>query len=353
MERLKAPFPYFGGKSAIAGMVWQRLGDVPNYVEPCVGSNIMVLSRPHEPRVETINDADALLANFWRALQHDPDAVAFYADWPVNEVDLHARHQWLIDRKLDVADMLNDPHAYDAKAAGWWVWGISQWIGGEWCVSRDNRRPHTSIAGMGVHRKRPHLMSEKGTHRCMPEVHSARGVHRVHLHRLPHISNAGTGVHRSSVTSSQALKDYMYQLAARLRRVRVVCGDWSRVTGPSVTYKIGLTGVFLDPPYSHIERNSKLYSEDQNIAAQAAAWAIANGNNPLMRIVFCGYDTEHTFPETWTKIHWKANGGYGNQSTKRGRENAKRETVWFSPHCLDLDALPMFEYLQNMEDPTS
>ena len=33
-----APFPYFGGKSAIAHEIWARFGDVPNYVEPFAGS---------------------------------------------------------------------------------------------------------------------------------------------------------------------------------------------------------------------------------------------------------------------------------------------------------------------------
>jgi DNA adenine methylase len=43
---LKAPFPYFGGKSKIAGAVWQRFGDVQNYVEPFCGSATMLLARP-------------------------------------------------------------------------------------------------------------------------------------------------------------------------------------------------------------------------------------------------------------------------------------------------------------------
>jgi hypothetical protein len=29
---LKAPFPYFGGKSLIASLIWQALGNVGNYV---------------------------------------------------------------------------------------------------------------------------------------------------------------------------------------------------------------------------------------------------------------------------------------------------------------------------------
>jgi site-specific DNA-adenine methylase len=34
---LKAPFPYAGGKSTVADLVWERFGDVDNYVEPFMG----------------------------------------------------------------------------------------------------------------------------------------------------------------------------------------------------------------------------------------------------------------------------------------------------------------------------
>src|SRR3989304_10483635 len=68
----KPPFPYFGGKSRVAHIVWERLGDVPNYVEPFAGSLAVLLNRPHDPRIETVNDKDCYIANFWRALQLDP-----------------------------------------------------------------------------------------------------------------------------------------------------------------------------------------------------------------------------------------------------------------------------------------
>ena len=73
---LQAPFPYFGGKSIVAQLVWERLGDVANYVEPFFGSGAMLLGRPHEARIETVNDKDGFVANFWRALQWDPEQVA-------------------------------------------------------------------------------------------------------------------------------------------------------------------------------------------------------------------------------------------------------------------------------------
>jgi hypothetical protein len=38
----KAPFPWFGGKSQAAPLVWSLLGDVPHYVEPFYGSGAVL-----------------------------------------------------------------------------------------------------------------------------------------------------------------------------------------------------------------------------------------------------------------------------------------------------------------------
>jgi len=85
---LRAPFPWFGGKSRVAHLVWQRFGNVPNYVEPFAGSLAVLLARPHPPKTETVNDLDCYLANFWRAVQSEPAEVALYAGHPVSEVDI-------------------------------------------------------------------------------------------------------------------------------------------------------------------------------------------------------------------------------------------------------------------------
>ena len=68
---MKAPFVWFGGKRRVAPQVWEALGDVDNYVEPFAGSLAVLLGRPHDlsdgqRRAETVNDADGMLANFWR-----------------------------------------------------------------------------------------------------------------------------------------------------------------------------------------------------------------------------------------------------------------------------------------------
>ena len=78
---LKSPFPWFGGKSRAASLIWSRLGPVPNYVEPFAGSLAVLLGRPHPPKTETANDLDCYLANFWRAVSMAPDEVALNADW--------------------------------------------------------------------------------------------------------------------------------------------------------------------------------------------------------------------------------------------------------------------------------
>ena len=327
---MKAPFPWFGGKSRIAAQMWERFGDVPNYVEPFFGSGAVLLSRPHEPKIETVNDLDGMVTNFWRATQADPDAVAHHADWPVNENDLHARHAWLVTRKEGLQTALEgDPDYYDAKVAGWWLWGICQWIGSGWCSGNgpwqqvDGKLVKTEVGG--VNRKRVHLGD------------AGMGVNRKRVH----LGNAGMGVNRK--LDGETCKDWsahlqamMRELRDRLRSVRVCCGDWSRVCGPTPTEKLGLTGVFLDPPYS-ADRQGDLYVvDDMDVAHAVRAWALEHGDDPLYRIALCGYDGEHEMPG-WEALAWKASGGYGSQGEGRGRDNAEREVVWFSPHCLKPD----------------
>jgi site-specific DNA-adenine methylase len=325
-EIMKAPFPWFGGKSRVSDIVWQRFGDVPNYVEPFAGSLAVLLGRPHDPKVETVNDLDCYLANFWRALSVDPHGVAEVADWPVNEADLSARHQWLVDQAEFRERMKTDPEFYDAKIAGWWVWGICSWIGSGWCDAKKYRGGDEWLgdAGQGVNRQLPHLGSAgQGVNRQLPHLGDAgQGVNR----QLPHLGDAGQGVN--------PLFDYFDQLAARLRRVRVCCGDWSRVLSPSVTEKHGVTGVFLDPPYTDGNMDYSVGGVGGDVSAAVREWAIANGDNPKLRIALCGYDGEHAMPESWECVAWKANGGYGSRAAGQALENSKRERIWFSPHCL-------------------
>ena len=343
-DALQAPFPWFGGKSRVAPLVWERFGDVPNYVEPFFGSGAVLLGRPTEPKIETVNDLDGYVANFWRAVQHDPETVAYWADNPVNENDLHAREAWLLQFREELpARLEGDPDYYDAKIAGWWCWGICCWIGGGWCSGqgpwhiKDGKLVCTSEPRAGTRRKRVHLGdSGMGVNRRLVHLgDEGMGTRR----RLVHLSDSGMGVNRQLVHAGRGLDEWMERLAARLRFVRVCCGDWSRVCGPSPTTKLGLTGMFLDPPYgAEAQRDDALYSQDSlSVAAQVREWAIAHGDDPKMRIALCGYEGEHDMPDSWQVVDWKAKGGYGNQGNGRGRANAYRERIWFSLHCLQPD----------------
>ena len=317
-----APFPWFGGKSKVAPIIWRAFGDVRNYVEPFFGSGAVLFARPQPfAGPETINDKDGFVANVWRAMRDDPEAVAFYADWPVNENDLHARHSWLVAQKADlVARLEGDPDYYDPKVAGWWIWGCCSWIGSGWCSGRGPwhaeegrlvKLPHLGDAGQGINRQLPHLGD------------AGRGINR----KRPHLGNAGRG---------DRIAEWFAALSERLRDVRVCCGDWERVCGNTPTVKQGLTGVFLDPPYADTAgRCANLYTEDDlEIAHRVREWCIGRGDDPRIRIALCGYEGEHEMPETWTAIPWKARGGYGSQGANAARENAGRERIWLSPHCL-------------------
>ena len=128
----------------------------------------------------------------------------------------------------------------------------------------------------------------------------------------------------------------------------MVCGDFERILGPSVTWRHGTTAVFLDPPYADAE-HAVTYSGGGNVWDRVCRWCEANGDHPLLRIALCGYADTWDAPEGWTSYRWRTAGGYGSQGNARGRENANRETIWFSPNCLGMDALPMFAYLTESE----
>ena len=192
----KAPFPAFGGKSRIAAEVWSRFGNVRNYVEPFAFSAAVLLKRPGGPgAVETINDRNAFVTNFWRAVRSEPDAVAEHADWPVIEDDLHARHRWLVASDEAVARLdrvREDPEYFDAKIAGWWCWGACCWIGSGWC-DETQQLPHMT-GSQGLTQKLPHMTGSQGLTQKLPHMDAAGRLVLSPNDRRPGMSQAGLGV---------------------------------------------------------------------------------------------------------------------------------------------------------------
>lgn len=295
---VKAPYTYFGSKRSVAKDVWERFGKPVNYIEPFVGSMSVLLANPNVPKIETVNDIDHALCNFWRAIQNDPEKTAQYADFPVNEADLHAIHKYLVSEATAEfkEKMITDPNFYDCKMAGWWAYGICASIPGNWLFKSG-------------------------------------------LNALPLLSSGGGGIH--GLTSD--IPKWFKALQERTRKVRVACGDWKRICTPSVSYKNkGLSGknditaIFLDPPYS-MENRYKVYKNENDIFKEVCDWAVQHQDIPNLRLAVCGYDGDYEFDDSWEKFSWQANGGLANHrgdAASNGKLNKKREVIYFNKNCI-------------------
>lgn len=292
---LRSPYQWFGNKRQITDAIWSRLGSPDAFVEPFFGSGAILLARPNEPKLEVVNDLDGLLCNFWRAIKLAPEETARQVAYPPSELDIMARHGWIMSQGISrVRALREDPFAYDTQTAAWWVWGLAAYVGGGWCDGKSHLNQDFKIPAM-----------------------SSMGVHRTELDG-----------------DVDKIAHYFKQLAWRLRNVKIACGDWSRLLTPAVTTQHGITGVVLDPPYEDAEHSIQ-YAGGGGVAQDVRFWCIENGENSKLRIALCGYESDrYKMPDTWETLPWKASGGYGNQGEGRGRDNAGRERVWFSPHCL-------------------
>ncbi len=356
-----------------------------------MGSLAWLLRRPADHfangyRVETANDLNHYVVNFWRAVKADPDCVAGFADAPVFEADMHARHKWLV-RSEHVTNwrqkMADDPHHYDAKIAGWWAWGACCWIGGQWCQDGvvhkrqmpqldqthgvNNRAespadwvqlPDLSGGQVGVNRqvcdrvKIPNI--------GQPCETGGIGVNGVTGNR-PQLADAydiGRGVNANGALGTcdarrAWLTDWMRRLADRTRQMRTLYGHWSRICDSDSTLtRLGTTGVFLDPPYpthradtGEKSRDGALYATDKGadlngLRDEVLAWCRKWGPGRQIRVALCCYEGDGYEPlvdDGWAVESWEANGGYANQRRKgkAKAENAKRERIFWSPHCLE------------------
>lgn len=319
--QLKAPFPYFGGKGMIADRVWQYLGDCKMYLEPFFGSGAVLLRRPktsHANPIEIVNDADGFVANAWRCIQFKPEETARWCDWPVNHADLTARRIALIEAEGMLLELLlSDAEACDVKLGGYWIWAASCWIWG----------------GLTSKREIPVLTHNPGVQQTT--------IRRTTL--IPHLTHdRGIVTQRPGLTSSNGctghvdIYGWFRALSKRLRHVKVVCGDWSRICGGNWRDKHSSVGMFFDPPYATGYRDKNLYHKDSmTVGKDVETWVLENGKKENHRIVVCGYEDEyHRLVDAgWRVEAWKANGGYSNRG-KNKSDNRYRERVFISPHCL-------------------
>ena len=347
---LKAPFPWYGGKSNWAPLIWERFGTPQRYIEPFAGSLAVLLAAPEKPKSEIVCDTFSLIVNLWRAIAADPEAVAHYADWPTFHDDLTARHRWLVRWRDETAPRFaEDPDFYDVRAAGWYVWGLSNWIGGGFCSGVPcNQRP-IATSNQGVMSRRiPHIGATVGGQGVNAQ---ARG--RVHDSR-PSIDTRAKAQSRGVMSRLDGIRPdergerlipWMQALAERLSGVVILNRSWESAVTPTLLGQTGTshleTAVLLDPPYKTAPRSKNLYDSDHDgtsddVAVASYEWAVQHGDK--IRIAYCCQDGDFPTPPGW-EHHTREFGG-----SKGKCQNV--DCVMFSPAChLDSDA-PLFANLQ-------
>lgn len=313
-EQLFAPFTYFGGKRKIVDDVWARFGKVPNYIEPFAGGLAVLLGRPVDDLAELDRyyeracDANYFLLNFWRAAKYASVHKFYeYYDFPGSEPEVLARRRTLIRRMARLQDTLkSNMKAYDVEMAANWLYIVRNWIGG----GADD--PAADPEEKMVTPKPPQIIGD-------------------------------------------SLKTHMKLLKARTRNVQFFDGHWRRpLESPSQTTNLGVTAVFLDPPYLGTEYvygiseeevangDKDVFAELPNadrlckevtdgVAVEARDWAIEHGKDEQFRIAYCGYEGQghdKYFDEAggWTKSP-------GPPRTGRSKKGSV-EIVWYSPGCL-------------------
>lgn len=317
---LKAPFPYFGGKGLIADIVWIHLGDVKQYIEPFFGSGAVLLKRPQtklDKIYEIVNDKDGFISNVWRSIQFSPDEVAKWCDWPCNHADLVARRKVLLANEERLLDNLQkDDMWHDPKMAGYWIWAASIWIGSGLTCSNAIPRLTRDI---GIMSQIPNLTCDMGIMSQIPHLTHDKGI----MSQIPDLAG------------DMGVYGWINALSKRLRYVKVVCGDWSRVCGGNWQDSNKPVGMFFDPPYATSGRKNKIYQHDSmTVAKDVEVWVLQRGKNPNYRIVVAGYDDEYQtlLDAGWTFEAWSAGGGYSN-----AKSNRHRERLFFSPFCLGVE----------------
>jgi site-specific DNA-adenine methylase len=298
----------------VADAIWARFGDIEYFIDPFFGSGAVLFLRPSPPKREIINDKDYFVANFFRAIQQDPDQVAHWADWPIIDIELSAREYWLMQQEEFKKKMLFDPEYFDAKIAGWWVWGIGAAVGLNFC-----RRPNSRIA---------HALT-------LPQPENSEYA----IYRKTLLVGKEIGIHRRA--TKRNLKEYFRFLRERLQFVQICCKEWHQILTPIKYPENGFSGIFLDPPYCRDKKSidGRIYRDySKNLADDVLKWAIDNGKKPKVRIALCGFLDDCAALDDWEKFTWKNTKGY------LGPKKSTRpfEAIWFSPNCLKPDQLELF-----------
>ena len=307
------------------------------YAEPFFGSGAVLLQSPRVSPREIVCDKNCMVVNFWRAMQNDPEQVAKWADYPSFHDDLTARHRWLMQWGLDNRDRVQtDPDFSDAKAAGWWAWGMSLWIGGGFAAIpfekvdadpfNDGQIPFIRDNGNGGRGVSTHRKELKPKGDGQIPYSSKPGGQGVQVQRAQRIA-----LPKGLIGDGQRLQEWFFQLAERLQNVFVLNRDWESAVTPTLLQqtKSGLktdVAIFLDPPYRTDKGRQKVMYADEDESTRAAKgsyeWAVAHGDK--YRIIYCHHAGDFPVPDGWQAKE---------QTFIHAREGAV-DQILISPACL-------------------
>jgi len=289
-------FPYFGRKYRIASEINRRFGAVDTRIDAFTGSSSWILASP-PVKYEIVNDLDGYVVNYLRAVKYAPEEVARHLDFPRAELELVARHHYVRDKLPElVARLGGDPDYYDPVLAARWAYVMAYSI----------MHGHQRAGGWLV--KDGRLVYERGKGRIRVSLSSKARL----LTRL---------------VNERRVFEYVAALSERLRGVQVYWNDFEVVAGKAKQPEFGVVGILLDPPYPRHLRDFDYDTDGADVWHRAARWAVANGDNPKLRIAVCGYndaESDALFPPEWARFAWRRS-GIG--------KNKDNECIWFSPHC--------------------
>lgn len=97
---MKPPFPYYGGKTRVAGEIASLLPKHTHYIEPFAGA-LSVLFAKEKSLIETVNDINGDIVNFFRVLRDRQEELE-----RVCALTPHSRQEHAEARDLDVSDDL-------------------------------------------------------------------------------------------------------------------------------------------------------------------------------------------------------------------------------------------------------
>ena len=364
-KNMVAPFPYNGGKRRSSDEFWHKVGTPDVYIEPFVGSMAVLLGAPRPCKLEIVCDIDPFIVNFWRAMKQSPHDVARWADYPTYHHDLTARHHWLVNWMNNNAALLKQDEFCDIQVAGWWVWGISNWIGGGWCIytNPNDKRPmmqHTgngagvsanrfnlydhrpsiddrgggrgvSVNRMNLHEKRPYIRPSGGGRGVSAQ--RVEGIHEKRPFIRMHPGGIGVSAQRLDIDTrfigdGSRLFSMFEDISERIKNVKILYGDWKQV----FEYQDEIdqyddVAFFLDPPYLTEERSSQLYVTDVTgnssfVAQESYEWSREHENK--YKIAYCSHEGDFDF-SGWGKT-------LKTFSTYRNK-NDKLDEINYSPAC--------------------